>query len=151
MKRILSLLMIILGTMSAVGQNSTETGEDQIKDLIRDSFQKIFSDLDPQALDTYCTEDFLLLETGEVWDMEKMRNYLMRAGERTTEVKRFNSFDFIEVEIDGNMAWVAYYNKAEFKAGDEVVREMNWVESATAILTEEGWKLQLLHSTIVKE
>jgi|TARA_R100000501_G_C2547231_1_gene63440 hypothetical protein len=137
--------------ISVMSQNSELKKEDQIKELITNSFQKIFSDLDPQSLDTYCTQDFLLLETGEVWDMDKMRNYLDRASKQKSKVIRFNSFDFIEIKIEGKMAWVAYHNKAEFKSGEEVVRELNWLESATAILTEEGWKLQLLHSTIAEE
>ena len=150
MKRIFQLLTMFIG-ITAMSQNSELKKEDQIKELISNSFQKIFSDLDPQALDTYCTQDFLLLETGEVWDMDKMRNYLDRASEQESKVIRFNSFDFIEIKIEGKMAWVAYHNKAEFKSGEEVVRELNWLESATAILTEEGWKLQLLHSTIAEE
>ena len=137
--------------ITVMSQNSEMKKEDQIKELISNSFQKIFSDLDPQSLDTYCTQDFLLLETGEVWDMNKMRNYLDRASKQKSKVIRFNSFDFIEIKIEGKMAWVAYHNKAEFKSGEEVVRELNWLESATAILTEEGWKLQLLHSTIAEE
>ena len=150
MKRIFQLLIMFIG-ITAMSQNSELKKEDQIKELISNSFQKIFSDLDPQSLDTYCTQDFLLLETGEVWDMDKMRNYLDRASEQESKVIRFNSFDFIEIKIEGKMAWVAYHNKAEFKSGEEVVRELNWLESATAILTEEGWKLQLLHSTIAEE
>lgn len=150
MKRIFQLLIMFIG-ISVMSQNSELKKEDQIKELISNSFQKIFSDLDPQALYTYCTQDFLLLETGEVWDMDKMRNYLDRASEQESKVIRFNSFDFIEIKIEGKMAWVAYHNKAEFKSGEEVVRELNWLESATAILTEEGWKLQLLHSTIAEE
>ena len=137
--------------ITVMSQNSELKKEDQIKELISNSFQKIFSDLDPQALDTYCTQDFLLLENGEVWDMNKMRNYLDRASKQKSKVIRFNSFDFIEIKVEGKMAWVAYHNKAEFKSGEEVVRELNWLESATAILTEEGWKLQLLHSTIAEE
>ena len=137
--------------ITVMSQNSEMKKEDQIKELISNSFQKIFSDLDPQSLDTYCTQDFLLLETGEVWDMDKMRNYLDRASKQKSKVIRFNSFDFIEIKIEGKMAWVAYHNKAEFKSGEEVVRELDWLESATAILTEEGWKLQLLHSTIAEE
>jgi len=137
--------------ITVMSQNSEMKKEDQIKELISNSFQKIFSDLDPQSLDTYCTQDFLLLENGEVWDMNKMRNYLDRASKQKSKVIRFNSFDFIEIKIEGKMAWVAYHNKAEFKSGEEVVRELNWLESATAILTEEGWKLQLLHSTIAEE
>ncbi|UBZ06989.1 nuclear transport factor 2 family protein [Salegentibacter mishustinae] len=150
MKRIFQLLIIFIG-ITAMSQNSEMKKEDQIKELISNSFQKIFSDLDPQSLDTYCTQDFLLLETGEVWDMDKMRNYIDRASKQKSKVIRFNSFDFVEIKIEGKMAWVAYHNKAEFKSGEEVIRELNWLESATAILTEEGWKLQLLHSTIAEE
>ena len=117
MKRIFQLLIIFIG-ITAMSQNSEMKKEDQIKELISNSFQKIFSDLDPQSLDTYCTQDFLLLETGEVWDMDKMRNYLDRASKQKSKVIRFNSFDFVEIKIEGKMAWVAYHNKAEFKSGE---------------------------------
>ncbi|MBZ9631419.1 nuclear transport factor 2 family protein [Salegentibacter sp. LM13S] len=150
MKRIVQILILFIA-VTVTGQQSEYTKEEQIKDLISDSFQGIFSDMDLEALETYCTQDFLLLENGEVWDMEKMRNYIKQARAQKTQVKRINSFDFIEIKIEGKMAWVAYFNKAEFKKGEEVVNEINWLESATAILTEEGWKLQLLHSTIVPE
>ncbi|PKD18336.1 hypothetical protein APR41_04065 [Salegentibacter salinarum] len=150
MKRIFQVLIILLTTVT-IGQTSEQTKEEKIKDLIENSFQKIFSDMEPKALDTYCTPDFLLLETGEVWDMDKMRNYIKEGGEQKSGVKRINSFDFIEIKIEGKMGWVAYHNKAEFLSGDEVVREINWLESASAILTDEGWKLQLLHSTIARE
>ena len=142
------LFTIILATTVASAQTSTKTDEDQIKELIENTFQEIFSDFEPQALETYLTEDFLLLETGEVWDMEMMRNYVQRSGERKSAVKRLNYVDFIQIKIEGKMAWVAYHNKAVFKDGKEIVREMNWIESATAIQTEEGWKLQMLHSTV---
>lgn len=112
MKKIF-LIVIMLISVAAIGQNSVETGgEDEIKELIRNSFQHIFSNLELEALDDYCTEDFLLLETGEVWDMERMRAYFKEAGERETKVKRLNSFDFIRIEIEGKMALVAYHNKA---------------------------------------
>lgn len=148
MQRSFQILILFITTMT-FGQDSGSNKEEQIKDLISNSFQEIFSDLDAGALDVYCTEDFLLLETGEVWDIARMRNYL-QSSEGKTEVKRINSFDFIEVKISGNMAWAAYYNKAEFRNDGEVVKEMNWVESTTAVLTEEGWKLQLLHSTVAE-
>jgi hypothetical protein len=148
--RVFQFLVMFIG-LTALGQNSNMTSEDQLKDLIEDSFQNIFSDMELQALETYCTQDFLLLENGEVWDIEKMRNYLKRSRKQNTEVERINSFDFVEINIKGKMAWVAYYNTAEFMLGDDLIREMNWLESATAILTDEGWKLQLLHSTIIKK
>lgn len=151
MKKIFTVLVMLMVTVTAVAQTPDEGGEDRIKDLISDSFQDFFSDFQPGSLEKHFTKDFLLLETGEVWDVEMMRNYMDRAREQNRQTKRVNSFEFIEIKIEGKMAWVAYYNKAVFKKGEEIVREMNWLESATAILTEEGWKLQMLHSTIRKE
>ena len=150
MKRVFQVLILFLAT-AAMGQDSEKQKEEQIKELIKNSFQEIFSNMESQALETYCTQDFLLLETGEVWDMEKMRSYIKKVREQKSQVKRINSFNFIEIKIEGKMAWVAYHNKAEFMSGDEVLREINWLESASAILTDEGWKLQLLHSTIANK
>lgn len=151
MKKSFQLLLILFISASAAGQTPGEANEALIKDLIVDSFQGIFSDLDPEALKEHCTEDFLLLETGEVWDMERMREYVARAREQKNRSERINSFEFIEIKIEGKMAWTAYHNTAHFKRNGEVVGEMNWLESATAILTEDGWKLQMLHSTVVED
>lgn len=151
MKRTFQLLLVFFLSASAVGQTANKSNETQIKDLIIDSFQDIFSDLEPETLTNYYTEDFLLLENGEVWDNEIIANYMKQAKMRESRPERINSFVFIEIKIEGKMAWVAYHNKATFKAGDKVVGEMNWLESATAILTEEGWKLQMLHSTVVEQ
>ena len=43
------------------------------------------------------------------------------------------------------MAWIAYKNHAVFTVDSKIIRKAYWLESATAILTENGWKLQMLH------
>jgi hypothetical protein len=48
------------------------------------------------------------------------------------------------------MAWVAYKNQAIFSHDNKIIREAHWLESATAILRENGWKLEMLHSTRTK-
>lgn len=148
MKKALPILFMLLLTVSATAQTSTKSNEELIKDLIVDSFQDIFSNLDPETLETYYTEDFLLLENGEVWDIEMITDYMNKAAQQQNQPERINSFEFVEIKIEGNMAWTAYHNKASFEKEGEVVGEMNWLESATAIKTEEGWKLQMLHSTV---
>jgi hypothetical protein len=45
------------------------------------------------------------------------------------------------------MAWAAYQNYANFSIDNKIVRKAHWLESATAILTEDGWKLEMLRST----
>ena len=151
MKRICQFILMLLITASATSQTLKEADRSLIKALIRDSFQEIFSENEQEKLSTYYTEDFILLENGEVWDLKIIRSYMQKAAEMDRMPERINSFEFIEIKIEGKMAWAAYHNNAKFKEDDEVIGEMNWLESATAILTEEGWKLQMLHSTVVEE
>lgn len=150
MNRQFQFLFILFISIPAVGQSSQETHEEQVKDLIIDSFQDVFSDLDREKMDEYYTRNFLLLEDGEVWDYQKLTDYVMRAKEQGRQAVRVNSFDFVKVEIRNDMAWVAYFNNAAFLVEGEAVGEMNWLESATAIKTDAGWKLQMLHSTVIE-
>ncbi|MDT0649860.1 DUF4440 domain-containing protein, partial [Zunongwangia sp. F297] len=87
---------------------------------------------------------------GEVWDNEIIVSHMDNArGQEQPE--RINSFDFVEIKIQDKTAWVAYHNNARFLVDGKPVGEMNWLESAIAVLTEDGWRLQLLHSTLLKE
>ena len=151
MKKAIPFLFMLLLTVSAAAQTSTKSTEERIKALIVDSFQDIFSNLDPGTLDIYYTHDFLLLENGEVWDINMIKDYMNKAAQQQNQPERINSFEFVEIKIEGNMAWTAYHNKASFEKDGNVLGEMNWLESATAIKTEEGWKLQMLHSTVVQK
>jgi len=62
-----------------------------------------------------------------------------------------NSIEFIEIKVTKGMAWIAYKNEAIFSIDNKIVRKAYWLESATAILTENGWKLEMLHSTVTKK
>lgn len=149
-RKIIVLLLLMIG-IPAVAQVSVTNDEQEIKDLIINSFQEILSENKKEKLGTYYTDDFLLLEDGEVWDMEIIKDYMDKAAAMDRLPERINSFEFREIKIAGEMAWTAYHNKAVFQMDGKKLGEMNWLESATAIRTAEGWKLQMLHSTVIDE
>lgn len=124
----------------------TSSDEQQLKNLIQNSFDDIFSGMNIEKLESYYTEDFLLLEVGEVWDMERIKKELSSYDLNGRE--RLNDFEFIEIKIKGDSAWIAYHNNATFKQDGEIVGGVKWLESATAIRTKNGWKLDMLHSTL---
>ena len=128
---------------NGVAQNATDA--QQIEELIQKSFDVVFSEKDLSKFDDFYTEDFTLLEHGEVWDKEKIEQMMLMIKDDPSE--RINEFDFIEVKINGDMAWIAHHNKAIFKRNGTITGELNWLESATAIKTEDGWRLEMLHST----
>lgn len=147
MKNLLLLFMMLFLCLPLCAQIATREDEELVKKLIIDSFQDLLSDAKMDKIDTYYTKDFVLLEHGEVWTNDSINKYMNMMQNMETMPERINSFEFIEVKIKGDMAWTAYHNTAEFKIDGKKVGEVNWLESASALRTEDGWKLELLHST----
>ncbi len=119
----------------------------EIHQLIQESFDSLFSTYQANLVDRYYTPDFILLEQGEVWDMDFIKSYLSERSLKNNPVSRSNRFEFIKTEIFGDRAWVAYHNYATFTKEGEAPREVYWLESAAALKTDQGWRLELLHST----
>lgn len=147
MKNLLLFCMMLFLSFPLIAQTATREDEELVKKLIIDSFQDLLSDAKIDKIDTYYTRDFLLLEHGEVWTNDSINKYMNMMLKMEQMPERINTFDFIEVKINGDMAWTAYHNTAEFKIDGKKVGEMNWLESASAVRTEDGWKLEMLHST----
>ncbi|MBC7524425.1 MAG: DUF4440 domain-containing protein [Flavobacterium sp.] len=141
---------MLLFTTLAFGQVSKETDKTRIKNLVNASFNEIWSKLDSKNINKYYTKDFLLLENGEVWNNDSIANYLDNAIIRKPNPTRINKIEIIEIKVANRMAWVAYHNYATFSVDHKIIRKTHWLESATAILTENGWKLEMLHSTPIK-
>ena len=141
--------MIFFTTIS-FGQVSNENDKKNIKNLVIESFDDIWSKLDSKNIDKYYTKDFLLLENGEVWNNDSIAKYLDNALLRKPNPNRINTIEIIEIKVANRMAWVAYQNYATFTIDNKIIRKAHWIESATAILTESGWKLEMLHSTRIK-
>ena len=147
----LTLLFPLIFQITALAQNSTKPNEEQeIQELIQNSFDSLFSGYRVELLDRFYTPDFLLLEQGEVWDMDFIKTYLGDRSKNPNPVTRTNRFEFIETEVFGDRAWVAYHNWATFTKDGSALREVYWLESASAIRTSGGWRLELLHSTRVE-
>lgn len=150
MKRLNPMILMIFCATISFGQNTIETDKSYIKNLIIGSFDEIWSELNSKNIDKYYTKDFLLLENGEVWNNDSISDYLDKAVLKKPIPNRVNTIEFIEVKVSKGMAWVAYKNQATFALNNEIIRKIHWLESATAILTENGWRLEMLHSTRTK-
>ena len=144
----LFILFVFLFTSPAFSQSADQL---QVEQLIQNSFDEIFSKYDATKLTDFYTEDFLLLEHGELWDMAFIRDYLGKAKSNPNPPTRTNRFEFIKTVVEGDRAWVAYHNYATISRDGTVLRELYWLESATAIRTERGWRLEMLHSTRVDQ
>jgi len=150
MKRRNTIILMLFFTSIAFAQVSIETHKKKIQNLVIESFDEIWSKLEATNIEKYYTKDFLLLEHGEVWNNDTIAKYLNNAKLKLPIPKRINTIQIIDIKVANKTAWVAYHNYATITADDKIIRKMHWLESATAILTNKGWKFDMLHSTRIK-
>ena len=110
--------------LSNLGLAQTDLDEQELKELISESFDKIFSEKQTDLMSNYYTNNFLLLEHGEVWDRQKLIEMLSLFKDDPSQ--RINTFDYVEIKISENTAWMVYHNTAIFKQEGKKVGEMNW-------------------------
>jgi ketosteroid isomerase-like protein len=146
----LFLVILLLSGFSSLAQSQSKD-ETEIQNLIQNSFDELFSNLDAERLGDFYTDDFLLLEQGEIWDNAIILGYFERAIQNPNRPVRTNRFEFIQTKVEGNRGWVGYWNFATLSRDGQVIQELKWLESATAVKTDKGWRLDMLHSTRVEK
>ena len=90
------------------------------------------------------TDDYLLLENGEIWDIQREKEYYVQNAQR--KIRRQNYFDFETVKIYGDVAYAVYTLQSEITEGG-AMKGYRWLESAIFRKIEGEWKLEILHST----
>jgi len=151
MKCFIPLLLIFLSCQSNPTQkNSSKITpiETQIaKDLIQGAFDDLWGGVDSTKISKYHTDDFIILEQGEIWDNARIKQYMRSQLSNPERPKRINMMDYIAIDKYGESMQISYFNRADFLKNDSIVSKAKWLESAVAVKTEEGWKLKMMHST----
>lgn len=166
MKKISILLILFSGLISCdqniktdnrINSEAYSTLEkndiEAVKNLVTNSFEDIWSNLDSTKIERYYTDDFMLLENGIVWNNDSVRSYLNR--ERIEmeiqNYNRLNQFEFLKSVNNKNTIWIAYDNYGTWVKGTDTLGTVHWLESVIAIKNQDSWKLQQLHSTTVRK
>lgn len=111
------------------------------------SVQRLFaamSAFDSNAMKQIVTDDFQLLEVGEIWDIDMLASAIQPNG---STYQRRNYFDLVKLDINNKTAWVSYWNKATYKVEGKLDNTVAWLESAVLKNIDGQWKIQMLHST----
>lgn len=143
MKLIVVLLAVSI-SQSVAAQKETV----KIKSAVNGFFNGL-SLLNADSIRNYVTSDFHLIEDGEIWNTDTLLNKVLHPT-RNRNVKRANAFEYARIEQSGSIAWVSYHNTAVFSLGDKS-RTVKWMESAVLIKVKGRWRIQMLHSTSLKE
>lgn len=147
MRKFFILLLFFFLAFSSLPIQAQKSDEKEKVNHVLTRFFDGISVLDIKLMKQYVTNDFLLLEGGDVWNMDTVAVYLNQL--KTGSFSRTNHLNFIRTEITGNTAWVAYNNAADMNINGKK-RNVQWLESAVLVKEGNEWKIQLLHSTPLK-
>lgn len=156
MKNVLYLLLLFpitacLSPPPAPVDAEITAEETQIaKDLIQGAFDDLWGGVDSTKILEYHTADFVILEQGEVWDNDRIKQYMRGQLARESRPLRINKMNYLSIEKYGPSIQIAYYNDADFMQGDSLVAKARWLESALAVPTTDGWRLKMMHSSRVR-
>lgn len=148
------LLLLFLGFNFQVICQDIDIPNDEetaVKALVQGVFDVVWGGLDSTKILDYHTEDFIILENGELWTNKEIKAYIKRSQKSETKTDRLNSFDYITMEKQGTAIWAAYHNHAIFSVEGQETGKGYWLESIVAIPTDQGWRLKMMHSTWVPQ
>jgi ketosteroid isomerase-like protein len=141
MKYLFSVLSVLLFA-SCFSQNKNDSTT--IVQLLKSDYATM-DNMDLQAHINNVTNDYLLIEHGDVWDINTELDSIYRKNINKT-FKRTDFFDIKLVKISGDMAYAVWHLRSEYNDNGNI-RSRVWNESG-AFRKEQGhWKIALIHST----
>lgn len=132
-------------------QSISEEEKGIAMNLVQGAFDHLWAEADSTKILDYHTEDFIILEQGEIWDNDRIKQFMRDLHSRPNQYKRINKMDYISIDKYGKSMQIAYWNDGEFYQNDSLKFEARWLESALAIETPKGWRLKSMHSTRVNK
>lgn len=117
-----------------------------MKQVIRDSYSVFYTDRNKQKYRSLLTADYLLLEKGEILDVEGEDAMMPAPG---SDYKRADTFDFRRVNVHDDVAYVVYIVESTITNPTKPSQNgvWQWLESAVLRRTGTRWRVALLHST----
>ncbi len=144
----LSLLFSCKKTTKISSSETVTTEERQIAEtLIQGAFDNLWSGFDSTKIENYHTDDFIILENGEVWDNQRIKVFMKKQLAIENRAVRTNKMDYISMEKYGQAIYMSYFNFATWTQKDSIVGTGSWLESALAVPTPAGFRLKKMHST----
>ncbi len=133
-------LLVLFGVMPSAAQETRPFH----------AVEKLFAAMsayDYAAMHDAATDDFQLLENGEIWDMARLVDAVRDA---EGEIARRNFFAIIKQGEKEGSVWISYWNRADFRDTNGEEGSVAWLESVVVVRDGSEWKLEMMHSTGIK-
>jgi len=136
-------LFVLLSTQFSFAQTSEKA---EVQQVITRFFDAL-SVANIPLMKAEVSDDFILLENGEIWTIDTLANKISRP--KPEGYLRQNSFDFLSTKTNKNRAYVYYKNKAEINSKTRNAT-IKWLESAILRKEKGRWRMEFMHSTPMK-
>lgn len=137
------LLNLIVFSSCKTSQPNSKDEVNKVKGVIASYFTAIETK-NFQQMKENTTPDYLLFESGKVWNNDSLWNDLQNYKEEAIKFRLDNQ----QVILEQSLAHVSYFNHAEVFQKDSVIRKLDWIENATLKKVNGQWKIVFLHSTV---
>jgi hypothetical protein len=141
----INILTIIVGIGLLTNCEQKKDDPEILKKILTDYFDGIKTQ-DLEKLNSLTTSDFVLFENGAIWTNDS----LVKIKEKFSSYKADWKFDNIRVNMDKSSGDIVYFNRGDFVFNDTIKIKKNWLESATFRKVDGKWKMNFLHSTVMK-
>ncbi|MGL6269283.1 MAG: nuclear transport factor 2 family protein [Chitinophagaceae bacterium] len=144
MKNILILILAIAFNCPLKAQSLLTKDHREVEQTVINIFDAL-SNRDSVMLKANCTDDILIFENGQVWNIDTMMKAIITL-KKLDDYKRINKIEFMHTEIHNDVAWVTYRNQADITVNGKQ-RVVKWVETVILLNEKNKWKIKILHST----
>jgi hypothetical protein len=143
MKYTLLILTLFLST-TILAQEKKDSLE--IVQLLKEDYHTLQT-FDFNKHKGYCADNYLLIENGEIMNMEDEAAFYKKNAHKVFDRK--DDFDFKYINIFENVAYSVYKLKSDYDDNGNLT-QMNWSESAILRKIDVVWKIELIHSTPIE-
>ena len=139
------LLIAFICAFSQTALSQAQRDSMEIVQVLKDDY-KTMVNWDINKHKSLCTDDYILIEDGEIWNMEKEAEHYRKSANRILDRK--DHFDFMFVRVLGTTAYTVYNLKSDITEAGKFITK-RWNESVIFRKIQGKWKIALIHSTPV--
>ena len=128
MRFILLLILFCSFIQGAYTQSTLSKETARIHNVVKDFFDGI-AEWNILTCLNACTPDVIILETGVIWTMDTIVQRINNKINTGGEFRRINDLEFLDTDIQGEVAWLYYNNHASISFNG-TLKNIHWLESA---------------------
>ena len=145
-KEFIKASALLIGAAALPGNaHAAEDNAVVLQQIVADYYRLYFVDVDQDKYRALLDDDYLLLEGGEIQDIEKDISFMPKPED---EYHREDAFTFKSLKVHGDTAYIVYILNSDIRTKKEGAKKLAWLES---MIFRRGsgdrWRIALLHST----